>query len=133
MIAPLVLYLYLITEHHTVFRATSEAPDKDSSDNNRTLISKTDFSQITPEVKAAVSTEKYAEIFTSELQTSNSYQELFKLNSTSEENPDGDETVFMKTIKVIPRSMIGYYQTNFSHSTVVLEGKMRKVFLKDKS
>ena len=96
--------------------------------------SKTDFSQVTPEAEAeaevniTVSTEKYAEIFMTELQTSNSSQELFKLNSTSEEKPEEDETVFMKTITVIPRSMIGYYQTNFSQSAPVLEGKARKVF-----
>ena len=124
MIAPLVLYLSLITKHHTVFRGNIRAQHRDSSEEIRTTTnsSQKDFS--------VTSTEKYEEIFTKESTTRNSYQELFKLNSTLEGNPDIDETVFFKTLKVIPSSMIGYYQTNFSHSAVVVEGKIRKVFSK---
>ena len=123
MIAPLVLYLSLITKHHTVFRGNIRAQHRYSSEEIRTTTnSQKDFS--------VTSTEKYDEIFTKEFTTPNSYQELFKLNSTSEENTDIDETVSFKTLKVIPSTMIGYYQTNFSHSAVVVEGKIRKVFLK---
>ena len=90
---------------------------------------KTDSSQMPTEVTVS-STEKTAETLETDSPTSNSYQELFKLNSTSEENPSGEETGSLSTIKVIPSSMMGYYQTNFSHSIVEVEGKIRKVFLK---
>ena len=129
MIAPLLLYLSLITEHQTLLRGDIQAQlhHLNSSDENRkNTISENDFAQTSTEV-TGTSRGKYEEIFTN---TSNSHQELFKLNSTSEENPDIDETVFFKTLKVIPSSMIGYYQTNFSHSAVVVEGKIRKVFSK---
>ena len=126
MIAPLLLYLSLITDHQTLLRGDIQAKlnNLNSSDENRTTtISENDFTQTSTEVS---STGKYEEIFRN---TSNSHQELFKLNSTSEENPHSDETVFLKTTNLIPSSMIGYYQTNFSHSTEV-KGKIRKVFLR---
>ena len=110
-----------------MFRGNIEGEHKDSSDENRTI--STIKKDVIPTEVTVTSTEKYAETFTNESPASNLYQELFKLNSTSEENPHSDETVFLKTTNLIPSSMIGYYQTNFSHSTEV-KGKIRKVFLR---
>ena len=123
MIAPLLLYLSLITDHQTLLRGDIQAQlnHLNSSDEIRT----TTISENSTEVTVS-STGKYEEIFRN---TSNSHQELFKLNSTPEENPHSDETVFLKTTNLIPSSMIGYYQTNFSHSTEV-KGKIRKAFLR---
>lgn len=129
MIAPLVLYLSLLAEHQTLLRENMQAQHNlNSSDGNRTVSSKTDFTQI-PAEAPVTTTGKYEETVLDESPRTSSDQELFKLNSTSEENPYGDETGFLKTTKAIPSRMIGYYQTNFSHSTV-LKGKIRKVFLR---
>ena len=123
MIAPLLLYLSLITEHQNLLRGDIQAKlnNLNSSDENRTTTISENSTEVT-----VTSTGKYEEIFRN---TSNSHQELFKLNSTSEENPHSDETGFLKTTNLIPSSMIGYYQTNFSRSTEV-KGKIRKVFLR---
>ena len=130
MIAPLVLYLSLLAEHQTLLRENMQAQHNlNSSDGNRTVSSATNFTQI-PAEAPVTKTGKYEETVLDESPRTSSDQELFKLNSTSEENPYGDETGFLKTTtKAIPSRMIGYYQTNFSHSTV-LKGKIRKVFLR---
>ena len=127
MIAPLVLYMSLLTEHRQVLLDTLNADMANITKGmketveDQTIISiiQEDTTESTSEYSPITIKENYEKISTIESAT-----ELIKLSSIS----GGIHESFIKSAKwtEIPSNMMDYYQTNFSYY-IKSRGRMKRI------